>query len=158
MSEELKPIKRSEQLKPLSHDHHDGLLFVWKIRQGLKNNTDQNIISRYVTWFWENHLQLHFKKEDELLVPLMPADDKLMKRMSEEHEEIEALIHINQNIADEVNLGLIADKVNDHIRFEERVLFSHVESSLSGYQLDFISKKLLVEPAECSKWEEEFWK
>ena len=158
MSEESKPIKRSEQLKPLSHDHHDGLLFAWKIKQGVKKGSDPKIISKYVNWFWENHLQLHFKKEDELLVPLMPADDQLINRMSEEHEEIEALVHINANIADEANLTLIADKVNDHIRFEERLLFPHIESSLSTYQLDFILKKLMVDPPECSKWDEEFWK
>jgi hemerythrin-like domain-containing protein len=158
MSEDSKPIKRSEQLKPLSHDHHDGLLFAWKIKQGLKKGSDLETIAKYVSWFWENHLQLHFKKEEELLVPLMPADDKLVKRMSDEHEEMEALIHINANIADETNLLSIAEKVNDHIRFEERLLFPHIESSLTQYQLDFILKKLLVDGAECSKWEEEFWK
>ena len=30
------PIKRSEYLKPLSRDHHQGLLLCWKIRTGLK--------------------------------------------------------------------------------------------------------------------------
>ena len=158
MSEEPKPIKRSEQLKPLSHDHHEGLMFSWNIKQGLKKGANLKTISKYVQWYWDGHLQLHFKKEDELLVPLMPADDKLVLRMSEEHEQIEALIHINSNIADEANLSSIADLVNDHIRFEERSLFPHIEASLTQYQLDFISKKLLVAPAACGKWENEFWK
>ena len=32
-----KPIKRSKELVPLSKEHHEGLLFAWKIKQGLQN-------------------------------------------------------------------------------------------------------------------------
>ena len=78
--------------------------------------------------------------------------------MSEEHIEIEALIHINKNIADEINLLSIADKVNDHIRFEERLLFPHIEKQLSQYQLDYILKKLMVDSPSCGEWKDEFWK
>ena len=35
--EEIKPLKRSKELAPLSREHHDGLLFAWKIKQGLAN-------------------------------------------------------------------------------------------------------------------------
>ena len=37
--EEIKPLKRSKELAPLSREHHDGLLFAWKIKQGLANGT-----------------------------------------------------------------------------------------------------------------------
>ena len=35
MFKEIKPIKRSKQLAPLSREHHDGLMYVWKIREVL---------------------------------------------------------------------------------------------------------------------------
>jgi hemerythrin-like domain-containing protein len=158
MSEAPKPIKRSPQLTPLSHDHHDGLLFAWKIKQGLKKGTDLNAIADYVNWFWENHLVEHFRKEDKVIAPLMPAEDVLIKRMSDEHEEIEALVQINKNIPDAANLEVISEKVNDHIRFEERILFPHIEKTLSEYQLDYILKKLSVEAPTCGEWKDEFWK
>lgn len=158
MSEEGKPIKRSEQLAPLSREHHEGLLFAWRIKQGLKKEIEPRTVSEYVNWIWNNHLMQHFRKEEEVLVPLMPEKDELMKRMLEEHEEIEAMILINQNIADPSNLIMFSDKLNDHIRFEERILFPHCENILSEYQLDFILKKIDVEAPLCGEWKNEFWK
>ena len=158
MNEELRPIKRSEQLTPLSREHHDGLLFVYKIRRGLKNKVAVERISSFVNWFWDNHLEQHFRKEEEVLIPVMPFDDEKMTRMSEEHEEIEALVHINRNIADGAILDSIADKINDHIRFEERVLFPHIENQLPVAKLDEILEKLTMDAPSCGEWKDEFWK
>jgi len=40
------PIKRNEALKPLSRDHHHGLLLCWKIRQGIKLNIEPERIKK----------------------------------------------------------------------------------------------------------------
>lgn len=95
MSQSPQPIKRSAQLAPLSREHHEGLLAVWKIRQGLRNGTDTNTIARFVQWFWQEHLHTHFQQEETVLMPLLPGEP-LLHRMMEEHEEIEALLHINE--------------------------------------------------------------
>lgn len=158
MNDELKPIKRSDQLAPFSREHHDGLVFASRIRQGLKKNAPLQSIADYVNWFWENHLLQHFRKEEELLMPKMPRYDELMKRMTEEHEEIEARIHINKNIADETNLGEIADRINEHIRFEERSLFPHIEKHLLKSDLDAIFDELEEAAPACGQWQNEFWK
>ena len=47
MKPEAKPIKRSKQLSPLSREHHDGLLFAWKIRQGFENGTPLEEMRKY---------------------------------------------------------------------------------------------------------------
>src|SRR6476469_6413101 len=120
MASETNPIKRSIQLTPLSKEHHEGLLFGWKIRQGIKNGTDINIIGRFVQWFWKGHLEEHFRKEEQVLAAYLHSDDTQVLRMIDEHQEIEALIHINENIVDEANLIQIADALTNHIRFEER--------------------------------------
>jgi hypothetical protein len=54
---EIKPIKRSAALSPLSREHHEGLLFAWKIRQGLQKNIDPERISKFTKWFWDTDLQ-----------------------------------------------------------------------------------------------------
>ena len=100
MAKEIKPIKRSKQLTPLSKDHHDGLLFAFKIKQGLKNGTDVKLVAEYVQWFWKNHLHEHFVEEEQILAPYLPADNDLLKQMMEEHENIEAMIRINEEIPD----------------------------------------------------------
>jgi len=64
--EEIKPIKRSKELAPLSREHHDGLLFAWKIKQGLANKTSIATLCSYTRWFWTNHMKPHFKDEEKV--------------------------------------------------------------------------------------------
>jgi hemerythrin-like domain-containing protein len=157
MSKEIKPIKRSKQLTPLSKDHHDGLLFAFKIKQGLKNEADIKLIAEYVRWFWKNHLEEHFREEEQILAPHIPADNELLKQMFDEHENIEAMIHINENIPDAALLANLTQAIDDHIRFEERVLFPYAEKIIPEKELNLIYEQLLKEKAECEKWEREFW-
>src|SRR6187551_1260376 len=117
MSKAIKPIKRSKQLTPLSKDHHDGLLFAWKIKQGLKNGADTKVVAEYVQWFWNNHLQEHFNEEEQILAPHLPPENELLQQMLDEHQEIEAMIRINENIPDESLLAKLAQLIDDHIRF-----------------------------------------
>src|SRR5438046_10584725 len=98
MSKELKPIKRSQQLTPLSKDHHDGLLFAWKIKQGLKNGADIKLVAEYVQWFWNNHLQEHFTEEEQILAPHLPPGNELLQQRLYEQQEIEVVIHINESM------------------------------------------------------------
>jgi hemerythrin-like domain-containing protein len=157
MSKEIKPIKRSKQLTPLSKDHHDGLLFAWKIRQGLKNGADVKLIAEYVQWFWKNHLEEHFREEEQILAPHLPAGNELLKQMFDEHENIEAMIHINENISDGILLADLAKAIDDHIRFEERQLFPYAEKIIPEKELNSVYEQLAKKPTQCEKWEREFW-
>ena len=157
MSKAIKPIKRSKQLTPLSKDHHDGLLFAWKIKQGLKNGADIKLIAEYVQWFWKNHLQEHFREEEQILAPHLPEDNKLLKQMIDEHHGIESMVHINENIADEILLLNLAQAIDEHIRFEERQLFPYAEKAIPEKDLNLIYDQLPKVPVHCEKWEQEFW-
>ena len=157
MSKEIKPIKRSKQLTPLSKDHHDGLLFAWKIKQGLKNGADLKLIAKYVQWFWKNHLQEHFREEEQILAPHLPEDNKLLKQMIDEHHGIESMVHINENIADEILLLNLAQAIDEHIRFEERQLFPYAEKAIPEKELNLIYDQLSKVPVQCKTWEREFW-
>jgi hemerythrin-like domain-containing protein len=157
MSKEIKPIRRSKQLTPLSKDHHDGLLFAWKIKQGLKNGTDIKLIASYVQWFWKNYLQEHFRQEEEILAPHLPQGNELLKQMIDEHQEIESMIHINENIADETLLLNLVQAIDNHIRFEERQLFPYAEKIIPEEELNLIYEQLAKDPAKCENWEIEFW-
>ena len=157
MAKELNPIKRSKQLTPLSKDHHDGLLFAWKIKQGLKNGATINTISEYVQWFWKNHLAEHFREEEQILAPHLPGDNELLMQMLDEHQEIEAMVYINENIPDPTLLLNLAQAIDDHIRFEERQLFPYAEKVIPESELNLIYEQLPKEPAKWEKWEREFW-
>jgi hemerythrin-like domain-containing protein len=150
----IKPIKRSEQLAPLSRDHHDGLLFAWKIKQGLKNGTDPEAMMAYVHWFWSNHLQLHFSQEEHLLLAHLSDSDELAQQLMSEHQDIKQVI---SGEASAFLLADLADKITAHIRFEERQLFPYIEQTITTDALNSIHKKLDQQSHCPEKWENEFW-
>jgi hemerythrin-like domain-containing protein len=151
-----KPIKRSKELVPLSKEHHEGLLFGWKIKQGLRNGTPHQTISAFIQWFWETDLQEHFRKEEQVLAVHLPADNALVQRMMEEHMELEAQIRLCAMVQDEELFLQLADGLHGHIRFEERVLFPFAEENISPAAMQVIHEQLLLAHPR-RKWDNEFW-
>ena len=155
--EEVKPIKRSKELAPLSREHHEGLLFGWKIKQGLANHTGIELMAEYTLWFWKNHLMQHFRSEEEILIKHLPADNPLVLQMKTEHEQIKELVkNLGNNPGAEV-LKLLAETIHNHIRFEERQLFPYAEKKLTREQLNEIFDHL-PQVVQCdTEWKNEFW-
>lgn len=151
-----KPIKRSRELVPLSKDHHQGLLAGWKIKQGLRNGTDHKVIAAFIQWFWQADLEDHFRKEEQVLAAFLPNDNSLVQQMFQEHEQLEALVHLCAMVQDEDLFLQFADGIHNHIRFEERVLFPFAEKTISSADLEKIYQLLLVKNSH-SAWENEFW-
>ena len=158
MKEETKPIKRSVQLAPLSREHHNGLLFAWKIKQGMENNTPLEMLRSYSMWYWRHHIKPHFYQEEKILIPHMPADHPMAVRLKEEHDHIRELVLGLDEQADKRSLQILCDLLNRHIRFEERELFGKKEKILSTEKLDEVHKELEKHPLKTEEWkEEEFW-
>jgi hemerythrin-like domain-containing protein len=137
---ESKPIKRDENILKLSRDHHLGLLFCWKIRQGLKMGVSPERIAPYVQHFWMHHLQEHFAAEENIL--FAPQKDILVQKAIDQHRDIRMQIEQIAATAKPEALVRLADRVDNHIRFEERELFPHLEKMLSKAQLKTIGEQL----------------
>lgn len=157
---EKKPIKRNEHIVILSREHHMGLLFCWKIRQGLKKQADTNRIEKYVAYFWDSHLRQHFREEEDHLFEKV-NDDFCWKAM-QQHREIRALIHQvtgSVPVPSTDMLNQLADCVDAHIRFEERELFPHLEKVLDEQELIRIGAALAHSHAIAVKdnFPDEFW-
>ena len=155
--EETKPIKRSKELAPLSREHHDGLLFAWKIKQGIANGTPAETMCNYTRWFWTNHIKPHFKDEEKVLVKFLPIDNPLVQQMIKEHAQIRDMIISLDKEPNQSSLELLAEFINNHIRFEERQLFVYAEETLSPEQLNLIYLELANEPHCDTEWKDEFW-
>jgi len=152
-----KPIKRSKQLAPLSCEHHDGLLFVWKIRQGFSNHTQITKMQQYTMWYWQQHIKPLFFREEKILLPHMKSNHPMTTRFKEEHDQIRELILGLDKEADKRYLVLLVDLIESHIRFEERELFNFLEQSLSSDELEEIFVKLEKQKINCTVWADEFW-
>jgi len=155
--EETKPIKRSKELAPLSREHHDGLLYVWKIREGLKKDVSLSKLKEYSVWYWKQHIKPHFFQEEKILLPHMPANHELATRLRKEHENIRELILNLDQEADKTTFIQLCDLINDHIRFEERQVFPFLEETLPTEELSTIFLELEQHPLSCEEWKDEFW-
>lgn len=160
--ENAKPIKRSKELAPLSRDHHDGLLFAWKIKQGLINGAPIESLVNYTRWYWNNHLAAHFKNEEEVLVKFLTPGDPLLHQMLQDHAQIWELVNSLNKEADTKMLKSLAELINDHIRFEERKLFVYIEQVSTPEQLkeiyDGLPKEISCDTGpNANAWTDEFW-
>lgn len=151
-------MKRNENIVHLSRDHHNGLLFCWKIRQGINKHIAIERIRKYVHYFWEDHLQKHFEEEESILFNKMQHE--LCEKAYADHATIKSLIEeINRGDAPVEIYTSLADTLEEHIRFEERTLFVLLEQTLVPQQLSEIGAKLhpLHKTANTDTYPDEFW-
>ncbi len=156
--DKIKPIIRSVQLQPLSREHHDGLLFVWKIRQGLKNHVSIDKLGNYAGWYWRNHIRPHFFQEEKVLLPYMTASHPMAVQVKKDHDYIRELILTIDKEADRYDFIRLSNLVETHIRFEERELFQYLEQHLTAEELTAIHEQLEEHPVSCEEeWKDNFW-
>jgi hypothetical protein len=127
------PIKRNETLKPLSRDHHQGLLLCWKIRQGIKLNIEPGRIKKYLDWFWDSYLKPLFEIEELYVFPVLGSKNELVQQTLAEHRRLKRLFENKDDLSK--TISLIEEELGKHIRFEERVLFNAIQSVASSEQL-----------------------
>ena len=155
------PIKRDPRLIWLSRDHHNGLLIGWKIRQGIGYKVPTERIIEYVLNAFTAELEPHFAEEEELIFSRLDRTDALRSRAEAEHAAIrEMMAKLHTSKVDEVAALLkFADILQAHIRFEERILFPHVEKVIPAKDLDAIGRQLENDHANkgAVSWPDAFW-
>ncbi len=122
-------MKRSAALEPLSHDHHEGLAFVARLRRARRTGEDSAPLAAEVAAFWREHLVPHFQEEEAFVLPILKdGAAPLAAQMVEEHRAIRALVETTSATPDSWD-GLVAfsDALAAHIRFEEREAFPAAE-------------------------------
>ncbi len=156
-----KPIKRSNELAPLSRDHHSGLLLSWKIKTGIQKAISADRIANYVVFYYRAHLEEHFRQEEEYIFSLVGNVSPLVRKALAEHREITGLITQleNEKPTGYENLEKLMNLLETHIRYEERELFPYIEQKAEGHLLKNAGEIIaelhnnIKEPA----WNDEFW-
>lgn len=150
-------MKRNENIVKLSRDHHSGLLCSWKIRQGIKKEIESERIKKYILYFFEHHLKDHFREEEEILCPYL--EDEYTERIRSEHQQINELIAKIETSETSSLLPAFADLLEQHIRFEERNWFPHLEEKLDNSTLIKIGKDLeYIHTEKKEVYDDELWK
>ncbi len=150
-----KPQKRHKALQPLSREHHHGLLLSWKIRSGFSKEINPKRIRDYADWFFENHLVPHFELEETHIFSILGNEHELVKRALADHRRLKRLFEERDD--DTKTLSKIEEKLDQHIRFEERVLFPEIQKAATEAQMLQIEK--IHQPEKfIDKENDMFWK
>ena len=150
------PIKRHEALKPLSRDQHHNLLLCWKIREGRKKGIPAERMKTYTDYFFSSQIKPHFEFEEQEVFNLLGEDHPLIKRAKKEHVRLQKLFAKQENL--DGALAAIEVELDDHVRFEERVLFKALQEEVPTLLLDKIKNKEeeIITP-DPDDWDDKFW-
>lgn len=138
-------MTRSGALEPLSHDHHEALVFVAALRRAHRAGDDPGPLAATAVAFWRDHLVPHFAEEEAVvLTVLQTGAPDVAARMIDEHRALRALAGAiaDQPPAWDGPLGRLADTLAAHVRFEERDAFPTAERLAGEAQLAYLSAAL----------------
>ncbi len=155
-----KPLKRHPALVPLSQDHHLGLLLVWKIRNGLERGLETDRILNYIDYFVSEHLEPHFKLEEEYIFSCLAMNDLMRKEVEKQHANLRKLIGqlYKEKEGVKVLLEKFSDELEAHIRFEERKLFQHMQLELTDDDLLEMEENVnRIHEKTTDNWQDQFW-
>lgn len=129
-----KPIKRHKAMQPLSKEHHRGLLLSWKIRTGFSKGISMERIKTYLDWYYITHLVPHFEAEEKYVFPILGNENELVKKALAQHRRLDRLF--NTPTALKKIISLIEEELENHIRFEERILFNEIQKVATEQQMN----------------------
>lgn len=134
----MPPLERHPLLRPLSREHHHGLLLCWRIRRDLVARTAHDQVLAECRAFFHSDLLPHFAVEEDVVFPVLGSDHPLVHRAIAEHRRLARLF---QQVGDpQTTLSRIEDELEAHIRFEERVLFQAVQAQATADELEEIDR------------------
>jgi iron-sulfur cluster repair protein YtfE (RIC family) len=155
-------MKREEQLQPLSHQHHNGLMAALLLKKGVEKAADPTVMGDFILSVWNNELRNHFIKEEVYLHPHVLQINTLM----EKYEQMKAEHHQIRHLVDDIRTGgatvsLVTDfylMLEKHIRFEERELFPFIEEHIQPEQLNELGRNVeQLKSKACSDYPVKFW-
>jgi hemerythrin-like domain-containing protein len=150
-------MKRHESLHALSQHHHFALLESLFIRRANEQTGAtrearlRDVADKFIE-FWENKGKLHFREEEEILVPayvlhVSIQDDQDVMQMLADHAMIRAKVGklaslLSKNEALEKELIELGEILHNHVRLEENIIFPRMEKTLSEEELQKVGHLL----------------
>jgi hemerythrin-like domain-containing protein len=133
-------VKRHKALEQLSRDHHQALFQAMRLKRAEEGDAGSVLGDFLDFWFGVGHL--HFRAEEEVLLPAYSAygDGSRAEviRVLVDHMQIRREAHelggLKEDPAPE-RLHALGEKLDAHVRHEERVLFPLIEEALPDDEL-----------------------
>jgi hemerythrin-like domain-containing protein len=148
-------MKRHPSLREFSDDHHQGLVHARRLRKAASGGGDNSAdTARKFLEFWQRDTSLHFRKEEEVLLPVLARyggdlGEQPLVQMLVQHARIRGLVmqlsdDLEQNKFREDTLRNLGEQLEAHIRLEERHVFPLIEQTLPEHALQEVAYRLDV--------------
>lgn len=139
-------MKRSDELSPLSRQHHVALETALRLRRAADHDADA--VRASTLDFWNEEGREHLRLEEELLLPAfavhVPAGDPDVLRVLVDHVELRSRVAALED-AHQTDLAALHDlgeRLDAHVRHEERTLFPRIEAALTPGELAAVGAAL----------------
>ena len=133
-------MKRHEALEQLSRDHHQALFQAMRLKRAEEADAGDVLGDFLDFWFGVGHL--HFRAEEEVLLPAYSAyadaSREEVVRVLVDHVEIRREAHELGSLTSDPppdRLHSLGERLDAHVRHEERVLFPLIEEALPDDEL-----------------------
>lgn len=129
-------MKRHPSLRALSDDHHRALVLARRLRRSAPD-PDVSVraaLAAAVRQELDAELEPHFVVEERVLLPALEArgETELVERTLADHARVRVVARGAWSAGTAQELGALLEQ---HVRFEERVLFPRAEAVLSDAEL-----------------------
>ena len=132
-------MRRTAALQPLSREHHVALEHSRRRRSEAEVAA---VVASFLAFFVVDG-ERHFRAEEEVLLPLVPADEEPAgRRLSRDHAEIRRLARSLGERSDCAIAGQLGELLAAHVRFDERELFPLLEARLDREALADVGRRL----------------
>ena len=150
-------LKRHPALQGYSREHHDELLLIWKIREGLRKNVLPKRIIDFCIHHYDEFTALHMANEEKYILTKLPESDEDRIKILSDHAEIKEIIQqLSKNTENKDMLTEFADKLEKHIRFEERTFFPKLQIAFSEELIESMHP-IATDLKEPKGWKDSFW-
>ena len=138
-------MPRHHALVPLSHDHHHGLVVARRLRRAASEDERCRAAEDFVR-FIDGEGGAHFREEEEQLFPLVVASleetPDLVERATLDHIHLRTAavrLRHTQGSPDAEVLRALGNRLDAHIRLEERNLFPLAEQVVAESELQSLN-------------------
>jgi hemerythrin-like domain-containing protein len=146
-------MKRHPSLRRFSDDHHGGLVQARRLRRAAAGQgAPLAEAARAFLRFWEENPSRHFREEEVVLLAVFARHGgdlgaEPIQEMVADHARIRGLVMtlIGEDRSGEIStdtLGKIGERLEAHIRLEERRVFPLVEATLPEEALEEVGARL----------------
>ena len=147
----MSPLKRREELQTLSEDHHNALVIALRCRRLGEGTFDAEPSDFWasVREFVSLQVLPHFEVEENLLIPALRTlgEEQMADRLLAEHQQLRAMI--TDEVPSAAEFSAFGRLLDDHIRYEERIVFESTQDRLPTDVLAEIRRVSLEVPQIC---------